>query len=82
MLIVGHFYPQKDHVDIHTEQVDITPWSLGTAAASLICLASVSMYIFLAHGVPGWLDDAILYRCSRCSWLCILVNYERTDACF
>lgn len=55
MLIVGHFYPQEDHVDTYTEQVDITPWSLGTSAASLICLASVSMYIFLAQGVPGWL---------------------------
>jgi SSS family solute:Na+ symporter len=54
MLIVGHFYPQDAYEEEYTEQVDITPWAFGKAAASLICLASISMYIFLAHNVPGW----------------------------
>ncbi|EKO3929167.1 solute:sodium symporter family transporter [Vibrio metschnikovii] len=55
MLTVGYFYPQEDHEDVYTEQVDITPWSMTPAVAVLITLASVSMYVFLAHNVPTWI---------------------------
>lgn len=55
MLIVGYFYPQEEHHDIYTEQVDINPWSMTAPISVLITLASVSMYIFLAQNVPDWL---------------------------
>ncbi|CAM3659275.1 putative symporter YidK [Vibrio aerogenes CECT 7868] len=64
MLIIGYFYPQEAYQDEYTEQVDIAPWAFGKAAASLICLASVSMYIFLAHDVPGWLMTAYYISAS------------------
>ncbi|MBF4253829.1 solute:sodium symporter family transporter, partial [Vibrio anguillarum] len=54
MLTVGYFYPQENHEDVYTEQVDITPWSMTPAVAVLITLSSVSMYVFLAHNVPTW----------------------------
>jgi SSS family solute:Na+ symporter len=58
MLLVGHFFPQEAFEEEYTEQVDIKPWSFGKAAASLICLGSVSMYIFLAHNVPSFVMTA------------------------
>lgn len=55
MLVIGYFYPQHPHEDVYTEQVDIKPWSMAKPVSVLITLASVSIYIFLAHNVPGWL---------------------------
>lgn len=55
MLIVGYFYPQQAYEEVYTEQVDIKPWSMSLPVSVLITLASVSMYIFLAQNVPGWL---------------------------
>ncbi|CAQ84803.1 putative cotransporter [Photorhabdus asymbiotica] len=52
MLIIGYFFPAKPFEDIYTEQVNITPWSMVKPVAWLIILASISMYIFLAHHVP------------------------------
>ncbi|UXI04351.1 solute:sodium symporter family transporter [Photobacterium sp. TY1-4] len=55
MLIVGYFYPQQAYEEVYTEQVDIKPWSMSLPVSVLITLGSVSMYIFLAQNVPGWL---------------------------
>lgn len=54
MLIIGHFYPQEAYQEVYTKQVDIQPWSLVKPVAVLISLGSFSMYVFLAHNVPGW----------------------------
>jgi SSS family solute:Na+ symporter len=55
MLLVGHFYPQRAYEEVYTEQVDIQPWRLVKPVAVLIALGSISMYVFLAQGVPVWL---------------------------
>ncbi|MFC0309767.1 solute:sodium symporter family transporter [Gallibacterium trehalosifermentans] len=56
MLIIGRFYPRTtEYQDVYTEQVDIKPWSLTKPVAVLICLASISMYTFLAQNVGTWL---------------------------
>ncbi|WP_434525204.1 solute:sodium symporter family transporter [Photorhabdus asymbiotica] len=52
MLIIGYFFPAKPFEDIYTEQVNITPWSMVKPVAWLIILASISMYVFLAHHIP------------------------------
>ncbi len=55
MLIIGHFYPRAEaYQDVYTEQVDIQPWNMGKPVATLVCLASVSMYVFLAENKPDW----------------------------
>ncbi|KLV10479.1 MULTISPECIES: solute:sodium symporter family transporter [Photobacterium] len=55
MLVVGYFYPQEAYQEVYTEQVNIEPWSMSLPVSVLITLGSVSMYIYLAHNVPGWL---------------------------
>lgn len=55
MLLIGHFFPQEAYQEVYTKQVDIQPWSLVRPVAVLITLGSVSMYVFLAQNVPGWL---------------------------
>lgn len=66
MLVIGHFYPQEDYQEIYTEQVDIKPWSMAAPVSVLITLASVSMYIFLAHNVPEWLMNGY-YVVASCA---------------
>ncbi|MFC0323423.1 solute:sodium symporter family transporter [Gallibacterium melopsittaci] len=56
MLVIGRFFPREtEYQEVYTEQVDIKPWSLTKPVAVLICLASVSMYTFLAQNVGAWL---------------------------
>ncbi len=54
MLVVGYFFPQEAYEEVYTEQVDIKPWSMVKPVSLLIALGSVSMYVYLAHNVPGW----------------------------
>ena len=55
MLAVGYFFPQDTYEDTYTEQVNIQPWDMSRPVAVLICISSVSMYVFLAQSKPEWI---------------------------
>jgi len=66
MLAIGYLFPQESYEEVYTKQVDIEPWVMVKPVSLLIGLGTVSMYIFLAHNVPGWLMNGY-YIFAACS---------------
>ncbi len=67
MLTIGYLFPQEEaYEDVYTKQVDIEPWVMVKPVGLLVCLGTVSMYVFLAQSVPGWLMNGY-YIFATCS---------------
>ena len=53
MLLIGHFKPmEKPYQEVYTKQVNIEPWAYVKPVSLVITLLSLTMYIFMANGVP------------------------------
>ena len=49
MLLIGKFYPRKEEfIQVHTNQVDITPWRYTKQAGVAICIIVIGIYIYFA----------------------------------